>query len=341
MCELLPIAVTLSVAVHFPSTILPFISPVFYFIHMYKLISYGAYLICRMTQQMDVQSLDMNRGIKATDLPFDFAHQVTTWKEKYGLTEPPLLVRGADGSLYDDRRFKGIFINDNYRRIVSRHYIVYPNEEVDELLRENAAKLNMEIRKTYKSHFGDAMYWELLNEDIEEQVEYKGKNDAVKVGCIVRNSVGTNVALGADLFTWRVFCENGAVARGKDMGFALRHVGGEPEKLIQSFIHGLEGVLAKSIELVEYYRKMAHLRMNKKIAEELSKHLPIRAFPDCMTYDYKNHVPVLKGEADLWTAFNDVTEKVWHYEKTGFLSKSVIEKDTHRIMINAVQGRYA
>lgn len=285
-------------------------------------------------------------GVTATDLPFDSKKTDRTWYDKYGIETKNLLVHSKGGELYDDRKYKGIFIDDKYKNLVSRYRIIYPNEEVDNFLIGYAEKLKLGIKKRYWSHYGDAQYWELLSEEFNEQVEYKGLSDVIKIGCIVRNSLSTNVALGADAYTWRVFCENGAVARGKDFGFALRHVGKDPEKMINAFMHGLDKILVDSKELIEYYRKAAGLRMNKKIADHIAKRMPVKAFPSCMTYDYKTHKAILLREDDLWKSFNDVTERVWHPERfnqkeTGFLNKQGIEIAMHSILKNAVHGKYA
>lgn len=129
------------------------------------------------------------------------------------------------------------------------------------------------------------------------------------------------------------------------MSFALRHVG-DPEKLFAAFERELGNIVQKSVGLVEYYKKAAKLRINKRIAAELAKRIPVRALPDCISYDYKTHTAILTREDDLWGAFNDITEKVWHPERfqhkeTGFSNKATIEKQAHWVLINAVQGRYS
>lgn len=299
-------------------------------------------------QETIIQSVDLRvEGVPIDDLPFDRNEERwdRTWYDKYGILTKNLFAHSINGTTYDDRRFKGIFVDDKYRRIVSRHLALYPNQEVHEYLVDNATKLDLELRKTYFSHYGDAQYWELLSTAIDDYVEYADKRDVVKVGAVVRNSLGTNVALGADLYTWRVFCQNGAVARGRDMGFALRHVG-NPEKLFAVFQEQLGNIVQKSLGLIEYYKKAAKLRINKRIAAELAKRIPVRALPDCISYDYKTHTPILGREDDLWRVFNDITEKVWHPERfqhkeTGFSNKATIEKQAHWVLINAVQGKYS
>lgn len=307
-----------------------------------------------MEQAINVIS-DVNlrrAGLPIDDLHFDTneARWDKRWYDKYGILTKNLFAHARNGEVYDDRRFKGVFINDKYINLVNRYRILYPNEEVDNHLIGYAEKLNLKIKEErYRSNHDDAMYWELLSEDLDENIEYRGKNDVVKIGCIVRNGL-TTVALGADAYTWRVFCENGAVARGKDFGFALKHVGKDPEKLIAAFLHGLDRILTDSKELIAYYRKAATLRMNKKIADNIAKRLPVKAFPSCMTYDYKTHSAVLLREDDMWKTFNDVTERVWHPERfanpnkpikeTGFANRAGIEITMHTILKNAINGKY-
>jgi len=283
----------------------------------------------------------LREGIEASDMPFRHDKADLTWYEKYGISLPPLEVRSVDGKQFDDRRWKGIFIDGKYRRIVPRYQLIFPNQELDSFLRDNAAKFAVEVKQTYKSHYGDAMYWELLSDDIKEQVEYADLGDVVRCGAVVRNSLGASVALGADLYTFRVWCENGAISRGNDMSFALKHVGKDYEKLFNTFKDSLEKIMLKTQDLIEYYHKFAKTRMNRRIAKELKRvHVPVKHFPDCMQYDYRTHQPILLREDNLWKSFNEITESVWKSDKVGFANKATIEQSVHRVFMNAVDGRY-
>lgn len=305
-----------------------------------------------MEQSMSVIN-DVNLRIEGRPIdgmPFDTneARWDRTWYDKYGILTKNLFAHSATGETYDDRRFKGIFIDGKYRNIVGRSYTLLPNQELEEYLRDNAAKFNLDIKNRYFSNYGDAQYWELLSDEFDAHIDYKGVDDVVKIGCVVHNSLGAGVSLGAYTYTWRVTCENGAVGRGRDLGFALRHLGGDPEKLMKAFQRGINKILEDSKELVAYYREAANLRMNKKIATEIKRrNIPIKAFPECMTYDRKAKEVVLVREDDLWKVFNDVTERVWHPERfdpnakeTGFANKASIEMTMHSILKNAVRGQY-
>jgi hypothetical protein len=286
-------------------------------------------------QWMDYGSLEeVRRGIPAVNLPFDFEHTDETWHDKYGITSVPLLVRSASGRLYDDKRLKGLFVDGKYKRIVSRKYVVFPNEEVDELIKEIAEQQHLTIGKTHESHYGDAMYWEILD-SIPEYVE---PNDQISLGCIVRNSLGAGVALGADIFTYRLICANGAIARGQDLGsVALRHMGTH-DQMLDKFTLSISNVIEESHTLVQTYRKATQIRMNLLIAEEFVKYIPERALPESIEVTRKDAKVVgiaLRERDTLWETFNDITKAAWHHRRTGWMTKSGILQRAHWVLFHA------
>lgn len=282
--------------------------------------------------------------VQAVDLPFDFKNKVTTWQEKYGITEVPLLVKSADGQYYDDKKFKGIFKNNKYTKIVGRNYTVLPNEEVREMLNEYIAKTNsgLEIVKEYTSHHGDAMFWQVHSKDFKEVK----KGDEVQIGCVVRNSVGTYVALGADLFTYRLICKNGAIAKGQDLGsIAVRHIG-HKDNMLLAFGKGIETIIQRTAKLVKYYKKSTEMTVDQRIAEEWAKRIPQRALPQQIEVETKSGKVVLTGKPNLWDSFNDITANAWKDQNqgenmktnAGFLTKYHITQHAHKVLIGAVDG---
>jgi Domain of unknown function (DUF932) len=282
----------------------------------------------------EIQSLQAgNPVVQAVDMPFDFNRQDNTWTEKYGITTMPLLVRSVNGELYDDKRFKGVFKDNKFKRIVGRQLVVLPNEEVKSQLVEYIEKSNsgLEMFAEHTSHFGDAAYWIIRS---AQDATVVGK-DKVNIGCCVRNSIGTYVALGADMFTYRYICKNGAIAKGQDLGtIAIRHIGNRDNMMVE-FQRGIERMIDRTAELVDIYRKSVKIEMNKKIAEALAKRIPQRALPKTVQVQ-KDGTILLTGSQNLWQAFNDVTQKTWHHEKTSFLTKRHIELHAHKVMIQAV-----
>lgn len=277
---------------------------------------------------------EVRMGIPAINLPFDFEHTDETWHDKYGITSVPLLVRSASGRLYDDKRLKGLFVDGKYKRIVSRKYVVVPNEEVDALIREIAEQQHLKIGKTHDSHYGDAMYWEVL----DDKYEYVDPADELNAGCIVRNSLGAGVALGADCFTFRLVCSNGAIARGQDLGsVALRHIGTH-EQMIDRFASSVSDVITESHSLVKAYKKATQIRMNLLIAEEFVKYVPERALPPTIEVTRKHGKIAdvsLNRRDTLWETFNDITKAAWHHRKSGWMTKSGVLQRAHWVLLHA------
>lgn len=283
-------------------------------------------------------------GVPAVDLPFDFKRTDRRWEDKYGITSVPLLVKSDAGKIYDDRRLKGIFVNGRYKRIVSRKYTVFPNQEAEILVHKFAEEKGLEVTKTHTSHYGDAMYWQILDTKNAPEVIQKWldeTNDNVQVGCVVRNSLGCGVSLGADLFTYRLICSNGAIAKGRDLGsIAIRHIGKEQE-MYEMFADGIEDIIHRTKQLTSMYRLATRMTVNRKMADEFKRLIPRRALPRCMEIDEKTGKFQLVSQETLWDAFNDVTDSAWHYKKAGFLTTKEITNGAHHILIHAVQGDFS
>jgi uncharacterized protein DUF932 len=293
-----------------------------------------------MTQQVQPYL----EAVKAIDLPFDFKNKVTTWQNQYGITEVPLHVRAADGQVYDDKKFKGIFKDDKYKCIVGRRYVVYPNEEVDAVLHKwvDRPGSGLKIVKQYFSHHGDASYWQIMSDKYAEVQ----KGDKIQIGCLVRNSIGTYVALGADLFTYRLICSNGAIAKGSDLGsIAVRHIG-DRNIMVREFSKGLESILERTTGLIHYYKEAAKLKVNQLIAESWAARIPQRALPKQIEVNTKTGKVTLTGQPNLWNSFNDITADVWKNKNqgepmktdTGFSTKYYLTMYAHKVMIQAIDG---
>lgn len=305
-------------------------------------------------QLMDEEYEDISKvieGVRAIEMPFDFRRTDYTWNDQYGITTVPLLVRSASGDLYDDKRWKGIFIDGKYYRIVSRAYTIFPNEETQELITEIAEKQNLTMGKSHFSHFGYAKYWEVL--DLNNRVKVE-EGDELNLGFVARNSLGAGVALGAEAFTFRLVCSNGAIARGKDLGsVALRHVGNHDE-MVERFTQNLHRVMRKSKELVAVYRKATKIKMNLVIAKDFVKYVPERALPDSIEITRKKGkiTDIMLTRRDtLWETFNDVTQAVWHNRptrdqaehkvKAKWLTKSGVLQRAHWVLLHATGSEAA
>ena len=282
--------------------------------------------------------------VKASDLPFDYRRKVTTWEKQYGITEIPLNVRDMSGTEYEDHKYKGVFFNGMYGCMVKQSYVVYPNEEVNAVLHKwvDRPGSGLKIVKQYFSHGGSASYWQIMSDKYAEVQ----KGDKIQIGCLVRNSIGTYVALGADLFTYRLICSNGAIAKGSDLGsIAVRHIG-DRNIMVKEFSKGLEQILDRTAGLIHYYKEAAKMKVNQLIAESWAKRIPQRALPPQIEVNTKTEKVTLTGQPNLWTAFNDITANVWKNEsqgekmktETGFSTKYYLTMYAHNIMKQAIDG---
>jgi hypothetical protein len=291
------------------------------------------------------QTYNTSANYDIESLPFNFKEEDATWG-KYGYTTLPLGIRRAKdtGQFLFNRqtKYKAIFKDGKYQDLVGRAYALYPNEVVDEIVHNAADKQDFEIRRVHSSHNNKARYWEIISKRFDA-IEIKDsfeRNDTVAVGAIIRNGVGVPLALGADLFTYRLSCLNGAVARGKDIGsIAIRHVG-EIEKLADRFADGLEHIFEQSAKLCEYYKQAVHIKINQRIAEKLAKAIPEKYLPGFIEVETLNNgeldVTLTDRSADLWRTFNDTTKALWHSGTAGFSTVRTNELYLHRILVSEV-----
>jgi hypothetical protein len=81
-------------------------------------------------------------------------------------------------------------------------------------------------------------------------------------------------------------------------------------------------------EIIEAYNFMAEIELNEKLAERLRKsRLRKKVLPEYIK-DEGAEMPKISN----WTVYNDVTEAIWHNEKTGLQSKTAEFNELHKIM---------
>lgn len=220
----------------------------------------------------------------------------------------------------------------------------------------------------HPSHKGDTIHWEILT-DYREAIKnsytekINGTEDGVYLGCVVRNGLGTSVALGVDMFTYRPWCSNGAIARGKDLGtFAISHVGSY-ERIQDAFETGIIQVFERVKDLVEYYRKATQVKMNQQVVDLIVKqvmpadmYLPpyIEVDEDIrklrkekgkdreLTEDQKEYRFAPRGrEITVWETFNDFTTGFWKSPTLAFHSTSAYESQLHSALVKSIDHRIA
>src|SRR5580765_203274 len=197
--------------------------------------------------------------------------------------------------------------------------------------KKSGFKIEHIIRK--HSHKGNTQHWVVqTNQEDTIKNSFAGKNDRIKLGFCIRNGYNTGVALGIDLFSFRLLCENGAVARGRDFEKqTIRHIGKDPKQLLKSFNEALMLAVEGWRDLLSLYGKMAVTNLNEKMAKYIyknsiaaDKYFPsyyhierpkVKENPKEKVKELKQ-VPVItldsKGRSiTLWENFNDLTRPFW------------------------------
>lgn len=297
---------------------------------------------------------------KAFQIYADMSKVDRTW-ERYGYLKAPLAVKKEDGE-FSSRSHKSqvLIYNDDFRKLLSNVYAVIPHQFVGDVLQKYVIKnlddLKMHIEKEYEAHDGDSHYWTILSDD---KFEMDG-HDNFQVGVSIRNGIGTNVSLGADLYTMRIVCTNGAVARGRNFGsFSIPHLG-KVELIANYFERAIRQTFQKSLDLITIYNKAKKIKVNDQIATEVYKKMPFAAryLPSTwnvasryLIKDLKkdgkfkedmNLVNVTSKNQSLMDAFNEITEKQRDGLRTGrinFAAVSTHQVGLHNALVQIVNQR--
>lgn len=294
--------------------------------------------------QPKVQDSDQ---FKAFQIYADMSKVDRTW-EAYGYLKAPLAVKKENGE-FSSRSHKNqvLIYNDDFRKLLSNVYAVIPhqfiNEILDKYVLKNVSDLKMSVTKEYEAHDGDSHYWTILS---DQKFEMDG-HDNFQVGVSIRNGIGTNVSLGADLYTMRLVCTNGAVARGRNFGsFSIPHLG-KIEIIAKYFEKLIRQTFAKSQELITIYNKANKIKMNDQLATEIYKKMPFAARYLPSTWNvasrylikdlrkegkYKEDMDLVKVTSKnqtLMQAFNEITEKQRDGLRTGRINFAAVS--THQV----------
>lgn len=183
----------------------------------------------------------------------------------------------------------------------------------------------IEYVKEKFAHGGRSAYW-LVQTNQQDTFKSHINDDRLKFGFSIRNGYSTGVALGIDLFSFRLVCKNGAISRGNDFGtVAIRHVGKDPKYLLKLFEERLMLAVEGWTSLLDLYKKMAQIKLNNKMAEYIysKSWIADKYYPDYyqitptkeLKKNPKKPVVALTAQGKsvtLWENFNDLTGDVWH-----------------------------
>lgn len=258
--------------------------------------------------------VELPRNLQDVHFSFDNDH-VTDCRFGYS-TKPLLLLDNIGGQIFDPRELKGLFYDDNYLGLVSRHYAVIPHEVVEEYQQPLIDKGFLTLIEKYPSKDGLAMTWNFETPNSFTVDGSPVKDDKFRVQVVYRNSVNGGIALSATVRTFREVCTNGLMGWGIDFQSKLAHYGDVKEKLLV-FKRATEHVSTYGERMEELLEKTIRI----KVAEEhlqyiLDKtNLALNYIPDWIhVEDTKTGAKVLgvaKDRKDKTTLYDTVNDFTW------------------------------
>ena len=268
--------------------------------------------------------------VSESDASASFGPIIETWKA-YDLTERSLGFTGIDGKRHETGR-KWVYRSNKFCADVSTKYALLPNEEVLSLIDATGFK----VKKIHYSRGGNSMHAEILS---DKTAEVK-VGDIVQLGCMVRNSIDASQGFGGDMFTYRLMCSNGAVARGEELAtWSSRHVG-KREELVKEMRVSIERIISASQELIATYKLAAQIKLNEEFAKSLVTAIPEAYLPDYIEVPKDPLAPPkLTATPDLWKVFNDCTQAIWHTSRANMMTKADHERELHNVLTVAVAQR--
>lgn len=288
-----------------------------------------------------------------------------TWAD-YGHYTAPMAVKDLEtGEFLTHTNNKVWWQNDKFMDVLNGTYTLYPNEPVDEMVHEaldtKLGDMRMFLMDTVTSHNDRTKYWKIVSEQefkVTDLPNGRG-DDTVRIGCVVRNGMGTNIALGIDLFTFRPFCGNGAVIKGRDMGSVMwRHVGKE-EKMKTGITNGMVQAISNCSKWIKIYEKTDTITVNSEIASKMYQdlwwigetYLPstwnVKKLAEITKLHKEGKIKgndkliSVKKEVSLWDTFNQITEN--HRDRlaqkrVSFGTVAYQQDRLHKSMIKIVNG---
>lgn len=230
-------------------------------------------------------------------------------------------------------------------RFLSKSYVLLPNEKLGEIIDATGFKVRSESR----GRNGHAVVYTL------EPVEWKekqiaGVGEVFGVGAQIRNSEDGSIVFGADAYTLRKVCMNGATARTKELSYSLRHRGNVKD-FTRYVVTVINSIFRNTEKLFAFYDKAAQINMNQEIAEAIARlNIPKQYHPKGFSGHVQRDPNTRKLKIDVnfepsqtvWQVFNGFTEALTHNASISrrggmsILSQTNHTANLHKVMVAAV-----
>ncbi len=262
-----------------------------------------------------------------------------TWG-MYGLDQAQIRFNDSDTG------YKAIIHEGEVVSIVRRGYQLLPNEEAvsiadqaadlaglvpfDEFTGSWFVRMKDHVIYDRSAHRVHALY--ALNKD------YEVNGDKMHIGVGVHNSIDGSLGFGCGIFTFRTACANMVLAglprysQSFDQRRTLEHIykrhtaGLKP--ILDDMGSAILGVMEKANDVLHSYRKMADEKVTSGLINRiLSSRLTKKSLPD-----YLLEEDLATPDLSKWQLYNDITELIWHNEKSGLKTKTFQFKTLHSLI---------
>ena len=245
--------------------------------------------------------------------------------ESYGDITAPMVVRNTEDGWAKQPNVNGWFHKTEFQKFLNNKYALLAHGKVKDMTQEiietELSGEGISLLKTEEAHGGHTKYWKYMSDEVFSI----DKEDDIHVGFAVRNGIGTGVSLGVDVFTFRLLCKNGAIAKGRNLAtVSIRHQG-DINRIMKMFTDSVKQVMVSAKDIIRYYRKATQIKvgnaeanlMYQRIADLGEIYLPSNwniKTPDQLAElkkegKFKNNMDLVsvRGTSTLWDSFNEVT----------------------------------
>lgn len=300
------------------------------------------------------ETLSRSSGIVSFQFPVDFKNADRRFEKKYGDVIAPVKYKAMDGNfinsdqnawfrfstqnrkLVEKLNSENVIVNEYeypagsevaaYRKLIKRSTVFLPHEEAEDHFFKAIDNLNknneygrLKIEKEYYAHQGYSKFWTVLS-DKRHSVE---KGDIVQFGISLRNGIGTGTALGGDIYSFRLVCQNGAVAKDQTLGsFTILHRR-TVDEILEDLVNGISKTLEAYSDILKYYKHWTNIKMTPKMLSTIVKRkfLPLSIYPEhAIEVVTKREDKTLKDPTvklidpnlNIWEFFNSITQVSTH-----------------------------
>ena len=201
--------------------------------------------------------------------------------------------------------------------IVGKHYLLVPNEEVNELSL-NLTDASRYVWEKDKLFFDGRRYFQsYTTNNLTKEIE---KGDNIGLGLAFQNSYDGSTAFSVNFFAMRLACKSGMISRRNLQSFRFWH-----DKNMQGFqdevMSAIDFINNSEVPLERFakaFRKMTQVPFDVNSLYEIRKKsfptLPVTTFGKCVDKFLTNHDQdkFTEGKTTLWDFYNSCINHIWH-----------------------------